>query len=95
VVIAQVGNAFACRTERNRGSKLGWLSNTYLLGAIAIELAILLLFVYFPPLANLLGHVPIPGEYWVLLILYAPILYFLEWIRKWMVRTQDRNKVAG
>jgi potassium/sodium efflux P-type ATPase len=95
VVIAQVGNAFACRTERNRGSRLGWLSNSYLLWAIVIELAILFLFIYFPPLANILGHVPIPTEYWILLVLYAPILYTLEWIRKWVVRLQDRNKLAG
>jgi magnesium-transporting ATPase (P-type) len=46
VVMAQVGNAFACRTERNRGRSLGWFSNPSLLRGIAIELAILLALVY-------------------------------------------------
>ncbi len=95
VVTAQVGNAFACRTERNRGSRLGWLSNPFLLGGIAIELAILLVFIYFTPLATLLAHVPLPVEFWLLLVLYAPILYGLDWIRKWIVRKRDRNITAS
>lgn len=95
VVTAQVGNAFACRTERNRGSRLGWLSNPFLLAGIAIELAILLTFIYFPPLATVLALVPLPAEFWLLLVLFAPILYSLDWIRKWLVRLRDRNKIAG
>ena len=58
--MAQVGNAFACRTERNRGRYLGWLSNPTLIRGIIIEVAILLGLIYIPPLANLFGHVPIP-----------------------------------
>ena len=50
--MAQIGNAFACRTERNRGRFLGWLSNPSLLRGIAIEVVILLGLVYIPPLAR-------------------------------------------
>jgi magnesium-transporting ATPase (P-type) len=90
VVMAQIGNAFACRTERNRGRFLGWLSNPSLLRGIAIEVAILLGLVYFPPLADLFGHVAIPPVLWVGLGLFPFIVYSLDWIRKWFIRWRER-----
>ncbi len=86
VVMAQVGNAFACRTERLRGRSLGWLSNTNLLRAVTIEVLLILLIVYFPPLQNFFGHAPIPLIFWVLLAAYAPLLYLLDWTRKMIMR---------
>ena len=90
VVMAQVGNAFACRTERNRGRFLGWLSNPALLRGIAIEIGILLALVYLPPLAGLFGHVAIPPALWVGLIFYPFIIYSLDWIRKYVIRWRER-----
>jgi Ca2+-transporting ATPase len=90
VVTSQVGNAFACRTEKARGRHLGWLSNRYLLGGVAIELVIILCLIYIPPLAQVFNHVPLPPYYWLILGLYAPILYSLDWIRKGFVRWMGR-----
>jgi len=90
VISAQVGNAFACRSEQNRSSRLGWLSNPTLLIGIAIELVSLLIFIYYPPIAALFGHVSLPAGLWILLALYAPILYTLEWIRKGLERWRKR-----
>jgi len=87
--MAQVGNAFACRTERNRGRYLGWLSNRNLLLGIAAELVILLALIYIPPLARLFDLVPIPPILWVGLGLYPLILYSLDWIRKWIMRWRE------
>jgi Ca2+-transporting ATPase len=90
VVMAQVGNAFACRTERNRGRFLGWFSNPALLRGIAIELVILFGLIYFRPLADLFEHVSIPPAVWVGLIFFPIIIYSLDWIRKWFVRWRER-----
>jgi magnesium-transporting ATPase (P-type) len=90
VVMAQIGNAFACRTERNRGRFLGWLSNPALLRGIAIDLVILLGLVYIPPLADLFGHVAIPPVLWIGLGFFPIIVYLLDWIRKWLVRWRER-----
>ncbi len=86
VVMAQVGNAFACRTERLRNSRLGWLSNRSLLQAVLVEVVLVLALVYFPPLQEFWGHEPVPLFFFILLPLYAPLLYTLEWIRKLIVR---------
>ena len=90
VVMAQIGNAFACRTERNRGRFLGWLSNPALLRGIAIDLLILFGLIYIPPLADLFGHVAIPPVLWFGLALFPIIVYLLDWIRKWVVRWRER-----
>jgi Ca2+-transporting ATPase len=90
VVMAQVGNAFACRTERNRGRFLGWLSNPTLLRGIIIELAILLGLIYVKPLANLFGHIAIPPVLWIGLIFFPLIIYSLDWIRKLFFRVRER-----
>ena len=90
VVMAQVGNAFACRTERNRGRFLGWLANPPLLRGIAIELAILLGLIYIKPLANLFGHTALPPVLWVGLIVFPLIIYSMDWIRKWIFRWRER-----
>jgi Ca2+-transporting ATPase len=90
VVMAQIGNAFACRTERNRGRSLGWFSNLALLRGIGIELAILLGLIYIPPLADLFEHIAIPPVIWAGLILFPFIIYSLDWVRKWIVRWRER-----
>jgi P-type Ca2+ transporter type 2C len=91
VVTSQVGNVFACRTEKARGRHLGWLSNRFLLGGVAIELAIILCLIYIPVLAQIFDHVPLPAYYWIFLSLFAPIVYSLDWIRKGLVRWLGRT----
>lgn len=86
VVMAQIGNAFACRSETNRNSKLGWASNRFLLLAILTEIVSILLLVYFPPLAEAFEHEAIPARFWIGLALFGLILYSLEWIRKQAAR---------
>ncbi|PWB56331.1 MAG: hypothetical protein C3F13_01980 [Anaerolineales bacterium] len=90
VVMAQVGNAFACRTERNRGRYLGWLSNPTLLRGIAIDLVILIGLIYFKPLAELFGNVPIPPIIWIGLVIFPVVIYGMDWILKMLFRFRER-----
>ena len=86
VVFTQVGNAFACRSERQRISKVGWFSNKYLWLGIVLEIIGIILLVNIPFLAILFDHLPIPFEYWLFIATFPFILYSLEWIRKFIVR---------
>ena len=54
----QMANAFACRSATRLPGALGWLTNRLLVYAVAVELTLLLGFLYFGPLARLLGHAP-------------------------------------
>ena len=55
-MIGQIANAFACRSATRWPGSLGWTSNRFLVKAVAFELALLLVFLFFPPLASILGH---------------------------------------
>jgi len=92
VVTAQAGNALACRSEHIRSSYLGWLSNSYLLGGIFIELVGIIGIIYIPFLAHVFKHIAIPAWMWIGLGSYALIIYSIEWIRKSLMRRFDGRK---
>jgi len=77
LVTAQVGSVLACRrmTSDYAGS---WIRNRTLGIGIAVEIVLILLLIYFPPLAAIFEHQPIPWSWWSWLILYAPLLYGLD-----------------
>ncbi|MFC7615426.1 HAD-IC family P-type ATPase [Actinokineospora soli] len=52
IVLGQVGTAFACRSASRWA---GWRGNPALLAAIAVELVVLAVFLYVPPMPELLG----------------------------------------
>jgi len=56
VVLGQAANAFACRSSSSRPAWLSWRGNPMLVGAVGVELAILLAMLAVPPVAELLGH---------------------------------------
>ncbi|MGE0306675.1 MAG: cation-translocating P-type ATPase [Acidimicrobiia bacterium] len=56
IVLAQMANAFACRSTRQPVWAQTWSDNKILVAAVAAELAALMVFVGFPPLAELLDH---------------------------------------
>lgn len=82
VVTAQAGNAFACRSERQRGRRLGWFSNPLLWLGVLVEIYLIFLLIYVRPLARAFDHLPLPYIFWAGLFLYAPVLYGLEGVRK-------------
>jgi len=92
VIMAQIGNAFACRSDRSRSSYLGWFSNKYLLVGVLFGLAGILAIIYIPFLAKIFNHVPLPAWMWAGLVLYAPVLYTVEWFRKAIYRISIKHK---
>ncbi|QBS45352.1 cation-transporting P-type ATPase [Nocardia sp. CS682] len=55
VVLGQLTNAFACRSETRWFGVTGWRGNPLLLLAVAAELVLLVLALWLPPLPGLLG----------------------------------------
>jgi sodium/potassium-transporting ATPase subunit alpha len=82
IVVAQVANVFACRSERVSAFRLGFLTNPFILWGIAVELTLLALIVY-TPFGNLvLGTGPLPWWAWGPLLVGAAALLLAEEIRK-------------
>jgi Ca2+-transporting ATPase len=95
VVMAQAGNAFAARTETNHGRSLGWFSNRFLLLSVAAEIVLVLVLIYWPPLARLFNHKPLPAAAWLWLGLYPSAIYGLDWIHKAIARRGWHARQSG
>ncbi len=82
VVLAQLANAFACRSATSPPWRLGWFTNRLLLWAVLAELGLLAVFLFLGPVAALLGHAPpTPGGLAVALA-SIPAVLLADWLYK-------------
>lgn len=86
IIVTQIGNVFACRTDRESIFKVGFFSNKLVLLGIASELIIISALVYTPFLERIFGLAPIGLKEWGFLSVFAPTLLLIEERRKWIVR---------
>ncbi len=86
MVMAQVGTAFASRTEHASLRSIGVFSNRLLLWGIAFELALTAAIVYLPPLQDLLGTASLPLEYLLITLPFPFIVWGADELRRLAVR---------
>ncbi len=91
MVVFEKVSVFAFRSLRLNSWRIGWFSNPFLLGALAVTLGAQVLAVYWAPLQTLLRTVPIGLDQWIWIGLFAvPILIVPEafkTLRLWGQRT--------
>lgn len=91
VVLAQLANAFACRSATVPPWRLGWFTNRLLLWAVLAELGLLCVFLFLGPLAALLGHAPpTPGGLAVALAAVPAVL-----LADWLYKTFRRRRAGS
>ncbi|HAA04093.1 MAG TPA: ATPase [Syntrophobacteraceae bacterium] len=91
IVIMQVANVFACRTQRASVFSIGFFSNRLVFAGILFELAFAAALIYVPFLQDLFGTAPIGWENWLILAVFIPFIFFAEEGRKALVRRSRRN----
>ena len=94
IVLAQMANAFGCRSTVTSLCALGPATNRLLVGAVAVEFLILLGFVYLGPMQQLLGHQPLTPVQWVPVLAAPMLLLAAEETRKAVARRR-RRATAG
>jgi potassium/sodium efflux P-type ATPase len=98
VVMTQVGNLFAHRTERvsilGLGGRLLFGNRLIWLG-IAVELMLIVLLVYWPVANGIFGTAPFAPGYWAFLVAWVPALLVADELRKAVVRRQERRGEPG
>jgi len=90
IVACQVGNAFACRSERDSVLSLGLMANPMLLWAVAGEVLLLTAVVGLSPLAGVFDLEPIDPVYWPMLAVFPFAFLVAEETRKLFVRSLRR-----
>ncbi|MEQ1794254.1 MAG: cation-transporting P-type ATPase [Nitrospira sp.] len=82
IVLAQVANVFACRSDRLSATRSGWFSNPLILWGLAVELTLLAVITYTPIGHEIFGTSPLPVWIFGPLALGALMLLFAEEARK-------------
>jgi magnesium-transporting ATPase (P-type) len=95
IVAAQVGNVFACRTERESVLRVGLLGNRLVVAGVAAEIAILVCLIVVPPLARVFGLAPLRFAEWGLLLAFPPLVLLLEELRKAGMRALAPARAAS
>jgi magnesium-transporting ATPase (P-type) len=94
IVMTQVGNVIACKTDRLSILKVDFLANRLVFVGLAVELSIILLVVYVPFLNWVFGTAPLSGREWFVLFLFAPLILILEELRKYFVNRRGRTEIV-
>jgi magnesium-transporting ATPase (P-type) len=95
IVACQIGNAFACRSERISVFRLGLMSNRALLGAIIAEIGLLAILVGVPPLRDIFDLEPIEPRYWPMLLVFPFVFLAAEEGRKWLSSSLGRRRALA
>ncbi|MCS6926891.1 MAG: cation-transporting P-type ATPase [Candidatus Binatia bacterium] len=91
VVVTQIGNLFAQRTEHMSVVRIDLWNNWLLWGGIATELTLVFLIIYVPFLQEIFGTAAFPLRNWVFLLAWAPSLLVADELRKACVRRRGAD----
>jgi len=92
IVMAQIGNAFACKTTTQSVFKTGFFTNKLLIWSIAAMIVLQALIVYVPFLNNFFATSAITVKDWLVLAAFIPTLFLLDELRKLIIRTVIKRK---
>ncbi len=91
VVMTQIGNLFAQRSEITSIFKMPFFRNRMIWIGILTEVVVVLMFIYLPVFNNFIGTGPFEAKYWLLLISMIPSLIVTDEIRKWVLRNRKKS----
>lgn len=83
IVACQVGNIFACRSDRASICKIGWFSNQLIWVGIAVELVLLVAIIHVVPISRIFATIPLTPWQWLVLLVCPLVVLGAEEVRKW------------
>jgi P-type Ca2+ transporter type 2C len=86
IVVTQIGNLFAQRTEETSIFHIGLFSNRLVWIGIATELILVVLIIYLPLLQGVFGTAAFPLHNWLFLFAWIPSLLVADEVRKGLTR---------
>jgi magnesium-transporting ATPase (P-type) len=82
IVVMQIANVFACRSDKHSVFKLGFFSNKLVFWGIAFELLFAGLLVYVPFLQKIFQTTAIGWTDWGILFIFSLLIFLAEELRK-------------
>lgn len=84
IVMAQIGNLLGCQTTRTSAFTVGLFKNKWIITGILFEVTVLLSIIYIPFLQDIFSTTALGLNEWLYLILFIPIMFFAEELRKYI-----------
>jgi magnesium-transporting ATPase (P-type) len=89
IVISQLFNGLAVRSDRHSIVRIGLFSNPFLLAAQGVSVLIICAISYAPPLQELFHTAPLSLADWALLIALGAMVLVADEIRKFLLRRRE------
>ncbi|REE26423.1 P-type E1-E2 ATPase [Methanothermobacter defluvii] len=86
IVMAQLGNLLSSQTLRSSALEVGLLRNRWIPAGMVFAISVMLLVIYLPPLQPIFGTSPPGIREWFILILFTPIVFLTDEMRKFIQR---------
>ncbi|WP_455278787.1 cation-translocating P-type ATPase [[Eubacterium] cellulosolvens] len=94
IVMVQVGNVFACRTERSSSLQRSIRINPLLPIGILFEILLIIALVYLPFLQPIFGTASLLPQHWLFPIIFAPTILLADELRKFIYRRNNLNPLS-
>ncbi len=88
IVVMQIANVFACRSEKLSAFKIGFFNNKLILWGIVFELILTCGIIYMPFFQKIFNTMGLGWREWGILFVFMVIIFFLEELRKKLSRKQ-------
>jgi len=82
IVVMQIANIFACRSEKYSAFKIGFLNNRLILWGIVFELIFASILIYTPFFQKIFNTIGLGWKEWTILFVFMAVIFFLEELRK-------------
>ncbi len=92
IIMTQIGNAFACKTNFESVFKVGFFRNKLLLWGILTEIVLVNILIYVPHLNRAFNNAPIGITDWLILIAFIPSVLIVEELRKLILKFMKKRQ---
>jgi Ca2+-transporting ATPase len=92
IVVCQMGNLFACRSERLSAFRVGLFSNRLIWIGLGVEAALIAAVVYLPPLQAVFLTAPLAPLAWAALLAGPAALLLVDEAAKWLGRQRSARR---
>ena len=92
LVLMQLVNAFNCRSDYLSLFKVGVFANRFLILAVLVSLAMMVMVIEWEPLSNLFHTTPLRWQDWLVAAGLSLTLVPVVELTKWIVRRKGRSR---